>query len=89
MVWGKEVLRIRDDYVLLEQGFYGQDGELVKTLHTLEIADMGSRTVASRQRMEKPDEPDAWTEINIDAVEFNVELGDNIFTLSNLRNPRN
>ena len=89
VVWGKEVLRIRDDYVMLEQGFYDQDGELVKTLRTLEVADMGGRTVASRQRMEKPDEPDAWTEISVDTVEFDVELSDNIFTLSNLRNPRN
>lgn len=89
IVWGKEVLRIRDDYVLLEQGFYDQDGELVKTLHTLEVAEMGGRTVAARQRMSKPDEPDAWTEINVDAVEFDVDLNDNIFTLSNLRNPRN
>jgi len=89
VVWGKEVLRIRDDYVMLEQGFYDQDGELVKALRTLEIADMGGRTVASRQRMEKPDEPGAWTEISVDTVEFDVELSDNIFTLSNLRNPRN
>jgi outer membrane lipoprotein-sorting protein len=89
VVWGKEVLRIRDDYVMLEQGFYDQDGELVKVLRTLEVADMGGRTVAARQRMEKPDEPDAWTEINVDAVEFDVDLSDNIFTLSNLRNPRN
>jgi hypothetical protein len=89
VVWGKEVLRIRDDYVMLEQGFYDQDGELVKVLRTLEVADMGGRTVAARQRMEKPDEPDAWTEINVDVVEFDVDLSDNIFTLSNLRNPRN
>ncbi len=89
VVWGKEVLRIRDDYVLLEQGFYDQDGELVKVLRTLEVADMGGRTVAARQRMEKPDEPGAWTEISVDAVEFDVDLSDNIFTLSNLRNPRN
>ena len=89
VVWGKEVLRIRDDYVMLEQGFYDQDGELVKVLRTLEVADMGGRTVAARQRMEKPDEPDAWTEISVDAVEFDVDLSDNIFTLSNLRNPRN
>ena len=89
VVWGKEVLSIRDDYVMLEQGFYDQDGELVKVLRTLEVADMGGRTVAARQRMEKPDEPDAWTEISVDAVEFDVDLSDNIFTLSNLRNPRN
>jgi len=89
VVWGKEVLRIRDDFVMLDHSFYDQDGALVKTLHTSEIADMGGRTVASRQRMNKPDEPDSWTEISIDTIEFDVELSDNIFTLSNLRNPRN
>lgn len=89
VVWGKEVLSIRDDFVMLAHSFYDQDGGLVKTLQTLEIADMGGRTVASRQRMEKPDEPDEWTEISVDTVEFDVELSDNIFTLSNLRNPRN
>ena len=89
VVWGKEVLRIRDDFVMLDHSFYDQDGALVKTLHTLEIAEMGGRAVASRQRMEKPDKPDEWTEISVDTVEFDVEFSDNIFTLSNLRNPRN
>lgn len=89
VVWGKEVLKIRDDYVMLEQGFYDQDGELVKILRTLEIAEMSGRTVATRQRMEKPDEPDSWTQISVDSVEFDIDLNDTIFTLSNLRNPRN
>ncbi len=88
VVWGKEVLVVRDDHVLIEHRFYDQDGELVKGLRTLEIGEMGGRTVAVRQRMEKADTPDAWTEINVDAVEFDVELSDNVFTLSNLRNPR-
>jgi len=38
--------------------------------------------------LEKVDEPDEWTEIKVDSVEFDVELSDNVFTLSNLRNPR-
>lgn len=88
VVWGKEVLAIRADNVLVEQRYYDQDGELVKTLRTLEIAVMGGRTIATVQRMEKVDEPDEWTEIKINSAEFDVELGDNIFTLSNLRNPR-
>ena len=88
VVWGKEVLVVRDDHVLIEHRFYDQDGELVKALRTLEIGEMGGRTVAVRQRMEKADTPDAWTEIIVDAVEFDVELSDNVFTLSNLRNPR-
>lgn len=88
VVWGREVLSIRADNVLVGQRFYDQDGELVKTLRTLEIAEMGGRPVAAVQRMEKEEELDEWTEVRLDAVEFDVALRDSIFSLSNLRNPR-
>ena len=88
VVWGKEILVVRDDDVLLEHRFYDQDGKLVKTLRTLEIGEMGGRTVATQQRMVNIDKPDDWTEVTVDAIEFNVALSDNVFTLSNLRNPR-
>jgi outer membrane lipoprotein-sorting protein len=88
VVWGKEVMKIRDDHVLIEHRFYDQDMQLLKTLLTLEIAEMGGRTVASRQRMSKTEAPDEWTEISVDSVEFDIEISDNMFTLSNLRNPR-
>jgi len=88
VVWGREVLSIRDDYVVLEHAFYDQDGDLVKALRSYEIAEMGGRTIALRQRMSKVETPDEWTEISVNTVEYDVELGDEIFTLSNLRNPR-
>lgn len=88
VVWGKEVLSVRDDNVLVEQRFYDQDMELLKKLTTIEYAVMSGRTVASRQRMVKVGAEDEWTEIRIDSVEFDVEINDNVFTLSNLRNPR-
>ncbi|MDJ0939298.1 MAG: outer membrane lipoprotein-sorting protein [Woeseiaceae bacterium] len=88
VVWGREVLTIRDDYIVLEHRFYDQDNELVKTLSTLEIEDMGGRTTAKRQRMTKVEDPDEWTEIQVDTVEYDLDIGDNVFTLSNLRNPR-
>jgi len=88
VVWGKEVLTIRQDHVVLEHAFYDQDGELVKTLKSLEIGEMGGRAVATRQRMTKVDEQDEWTEIAVHEVEYDVELKDSLFTLSNLRNPR-
>ena len=84
----RTVLGVREDNVLIEHSFYDQDNELVKTLRTLEIGEMGGRTVAVQQRMEKVDSSDEWTEITIDSIEFDVELSDNVFTLSNLRNPR-
>jgi outer membrane lipoprotein-sorting protein len=88
VVWGREELRVREDHVLLEHRFYDQDGELVKSLKTLEIAEMGGRTIASRQRMSKADAPADWTEIEVLSVEYEIDIGDSVFTLSNLRNPR-
>jgi outer membrane lipoprotein-sorting protein len=88
VVWGREVLRIRDDYVVVEHAFYDQDDELAKKLVSLEIGEMGGRTIAKRQRMTKIEEPDEWTEISVNDVVYEIELKDSLFTLSNLRNPR-
>lgn len=88
VVWGKEVVTIRDDYIVLRHAFYDQEGELVKALETLEIKEMGGRATATRQRMSSVDTPDEWTEIAVLEVQYDVDLSDNLFTLSNLRNPR-
>jgi outer membrane lipoprotein-sorting protein len=88
VVWGREVLSIRDDHVVTTHKFYDQDGELVKTLTSLEIGEMGGRVIAKRQRMSKVETPDEWTEIQVVSVDYEVELKDSLFTLSNLRNPR-
>jgi len=88
VVWGKEVLRIRDDDVLLKQDFWDQDGVLVKTLESLEIGEMGGRTIALRQRMAKTETEDEWTEFSVQSMEFDIEISDNTFTRSNLQNPR-
>ena len=88
VVWGREVLRIRDDMVVVKHSFYDQDNELVKALRTLEIAEMGGRTIATRQRMGEVDKPEEWTEIQVISVEYEIDIPDSMFTLSNLRNPR-
>jgi len=88
VVWGKEVLIIRDDFVLMEQQFWDQDGELVKSMKTLEVKEMGGRAVGSIMRMTQADEPEEWTEVITRSIQFNVDLPANTLTLSNLRNPR-
>ncbi|MBT8442695.1 MAG: outer membrane lipoprotein-sorting protein [Gammaproteobacteria bacterium] len=88
VVWGKEILKIREDHVLLEENFFDQDGVLVKSMKASDIREMGGRTIATRQRMQKAETPDEWTEMIVDDTEYDVELGANLFTLSNLRNPR-
>ncbi|MBT8098986.1 MAG: outer membrane lipoprotein-sorting protein [Gammaproteobacteria bacterium] len=88
VVWGREVLRIREDHVVNRHSFYDQDDVLVKALVSLEIGELGGRTVALRQRMGEVDAPDEWTEIQVLSVDYNVDIPDSTFTLSNLRNPR-
>lgn len=88
VVWGKEILWVRDDWVLLEQQFWDEGGVLAKTLKSLEIAPMGGRNVAVVMRMSNQDKPDDWTELRTLAVEFDLDLPASQFTLSNLRNPR-
>ena len=73
---------------LAAEAWCHQDGELVKALKTLEVQEMGGRPVAKIMRMGKVDSPDEWTQLTANAIEFDLELPDNLFTLSNLRNPR-
>ena len=88
IVWGKEVLKIRDDYVLLEEQYWDQDGKLVKIMQARNIVEMGGRAVANIIRMGKAGSPDEWTELTVTKIEFDLDLPSGIFTLSNLRNPR-
>ena len=88
IVWGKEVLKIRDDFVLLEEQYWDQDGKLVKIMKARDVQEMGGRSVARVLRMGKVDSTDEWTEMEVLSIEFDLDLPASIFTLSNLRNPR-
>jgi outer membrane lipoprotein-sorting protein len=85
VVWGKEELRIREDDVVIEQTFFDQELEPVKRLSVLAIGEMGGRTIGTHLRMYKFDSPDQYTELRWEAAEFDVELGDEHFTLFNLQ----
>jgi outer membrane lipoprotein-sorting protein len=88
VVWGKEILTIREDDVVLEHAFYDQDGELVKSLKTNEIKSFSGRTVPSIQRMQKVGAEGEWTEVRILTAKYGVKIPPRTFTLTNLRNPR-
>ena len=88
IVWGKEISHIRDDYVELQHQFLDQDMQTVKTLNTLDIQKMGDRMFAVQQRMNMLEKEGEWTEISVQVLDFDREIPDYLFTLSNLRNPR-
>ena len=88
VVWGREVVKIRDDWIMLEHSFYDQQDVLVKQLVTSEIRPMGGKLVAARERMQRVDRPGEWTEVVTKEVRFGIPIAAGTFTLSHLRNPR-
>ena len=88
VVWGKQVLRIRDDHVLLEEAFFDQDMQMIKRLEATEIGPLGGRPYPIVMRMTDLSEQDQWTELHYFDARFDLDLPDYLFTLSNLSNPR-
>ena len=88
VVWGKELLRIRDDYILISERFYDQDMKLVKQMVTTKIGPLGGRAFPLVMRMTSLEEKDHWTELTNQVGHFDIDLPGYLFTQSNLRNPR-
>jgi outer membrane lipoprotein-sorting protein len=84
VVWGKEILQIREDLVIMRHEFYDQDKKLVKVLEAKEIASMGGKLFPKVMRMTKVEEDNNWTEIFHDYVEFKKEFSDSFFSVGSL-----
>jgi len=85
VVWGKERMVIRSDFVLLEQSFFDQEMQLVKSMKALRVEELGGRTIASIMRMANAEDPEKWTEIRYNVADFAAEIDDRMFTQFALR----
>ncbi len=88
VVWGREELLLRDDFVLIEQTYYDQAMQPLKRLEATEIGELGGRTFATRIRMNDLDTPDHWTEIVYSKMSFDIEVDDGLFTVFALKSGR-
>ncbi|MBG53876.1 MAG: outer membrane lipoprotein-sorting protein [Rhodobiaceae bacterium] len=88
VVWGREVLRIRDDSVFLERDYYDQTDQLVKRMIADRIGPLDGRPYPQEMRMVDVEEEDHWTLVVTQSGKFDVEPPSFLFTQSNLRNPR-
>ncbi len=88
VVWGKEIILVRDDYVIISHEFYDQDGVLVKKMNTSDVRNIAGKNVAMVERMQRMDKAEHWTEFRVKEIKFGMDIPDKSFTLSNLRNPR-
>ena len=85
VVWGKEVHHVRDDFLILKQEFFDQDGQRDKLIETLEHDLIDGRPVATLMQVQDVDTPDEWTQMRINHVAFDIDLDPNLFSVANLR----
>ena len=88
VVWGKVTLKVRDDYVMVEETYFDQDMKPARRMQADKIAPLGGRPYPVTMTMHPLDAPAQWTRIETSQAQFNVNIPDYLFTLSNLQNPR-
>jgi outer membrane lipoprotein-sorting protein len=88
VIWSKQLLKIREDGIILEQAFYNLQDKLVKKRITTQIDIIDGKPIATAQRMQRFDNITKWTEIVVKEIKFNIKVPRGTFSLSNLRNKR-
>jgi hypothetical protein len=68
--------------------YYGEDGELKRTMLFSDYKRMGGRLVPTRMRMEPEDEPGEYTELLYEDLRFDFSIPSGTFSLANLRKRR-
>jgi len=88
VVWGKRLVEVRDDGVMLGESFFDQDMKLVRSMKTEEVATIGGRPYPKTMTMRPAGDADSWTQTETISGRFNEGLPEYLFTISNLQNKR-
>lgn len=85
VVWGKIILQIRRNNLMPAwQGFYDEDGQLVRELFFSDYKSMSGRLIPMRLVMRSAIKPGHQTTIVYDNIAFDVPISGNTFSLPNL-----
>ncbi|MDA3917259.1 MAG: outer membrane lipoprotein-sorting protein [Deltaproteobacteria bacterium] len=85
VVWGMLHFKVREDGIMLSQGFYDEDKILVKELVTTDIKMMGGKLFPAVWKISKQDEKQEYTTIKYLELEFKDSLPSRIFTRAGLK----
>jgi outer membrane lipoprotein-sorting protein len=88
VIWGMQVLKIRQDLIWLSQEFFDEDLAAVKVMQTLEIQMIGDKLYPRVWRMREVETEDRYTELTYQSLAFKPDLPDSLFTLTSLRKAR-
>ena len=88
VVWGKQVLKIRDDHILLSEEFDDESMVPVKKMTATDIRMMGGRLFPKIWKMQAHDKKDQYTLLRYHKLEFLDNLSDRLFTVQELKTLR-
>lgn len=88
VVWGMQVLKIRQDHILLAEEFYDEDFRLVKAMTGESIELLGGKLFPKIWKMQKAEKKDEYTVLDYQELSFEDDLPDSFFSLSALKQPR-
>ena len=80
VVWGKEEMLVRADYVALTTVFFDQSMEPVKEIRTLKVQEVDGRAFATESLVEDLEESGNSTLLKFDTIRFDLEISDDMFT---------
>ncbi len=86
VVWSKVKLWISTDtYLQRKAEFYDEFDDLINTMSTYDIKNMGGRMLATRMEMVPAENPDQKTEMITHEAQFEFEIGDDFFSQSQMK----
>lgn len=88
VVWGKQVLSVRDDGVLFSVEYYDQIGNRVRVMSADRISTLDGRPYPTVMVMRADDKPGEYTKVTTVSADFDIDIPSYLFTKSNLQNPR-
>ncbi|ORT52840.1 membrane protein [Vibrio sp. qd031] len=89
VVWSKVRMWIsQETYLQRKVESYDEFDELVNTLNTYDVQEIGGRQIAVRMEMIPADKPGNKTEMITHASQFDFDIGDEFFSQSQMKNLR-
>ncbi len=85
VVWGKVVVKVLQNKVPVEVGYFDEDGDLARTMSFAEPVDFGVGLMPRIMTLIPADKPEERTRLIYEEVDFTAEISDDLFSLQSLK----
>ncbi len=89
VVWGKQLLWIsQDKYHMRKVAYFDEFNELINTMSTTDVKQIGGRSIPTRMEMQPADNPEQKTVLLYHNAEFDFDIPTSFFSQSNMKELR-